>query len=747
MTIVQTGGARTSLAGQPRDAEGVFGRVNTATVENETAVSFLLRLISTRKLIILTSIFGLVLSMFLFLAQATPRYTASTTVIVTGKQVNLGNIAALFNEETAPPGMDSEIEIIRSRKLVEKTIDDLGLLLNPDFNTSLKPVKKGPFGFIGRAGQALGAPGPTSAAPDPDSLVAAQTREEVIETFYRSLSVKPVGQSSVLAISFEWHDRELAKRIVKHLAEIYIDNQLDVKFDAMQRVQSWLSRRLDVLREQVQASEEAIEAFRLETGLIGGVRSALVTEQVSDLSRTFITAREELAGARARLQQTRAVASNPGLLEGLPEAMEYQVIRDMRQQETALLNREAELSAQVGDRHPELVRTRAQLTQVRQRILEEVGRVARRVEQNVQTQEARVASLQRELNSAQARASQSDASSIRLRALEREAEANQALLQSFLQRSKELSERYDIEEADARVLSPAFASAKPTWPNGGTLMAISAIVGLALGLVAAYLAELLDQTYRTSDEVEVDLGLPSVLIPRAANMRLRSSLSNFFGVSPRSVVLESLRALRTYFRLSDAYGPARCVAVTAPRRRDQSAQTALSLALTAALDNERVIIVNCDTRDATIDRAFSNLPKQGLTDLLAGSADRDSVINEHPRYPNLHFMRAGEGGLGGREQLLSSPKMSALVRELRKEFDLVILNAPPVYEIAEGRVLTAQADGVVFCLRQRVTTRSHATRSLKLITAAGGYVLCAALTNVNSRSIQHSGGAVAPAFA
>ncbi len=550
------------------------------------------------------------------------------------------------------------------------------------------------------------------------------------------LDVDVRGRSSVIQLAFTSEDPALAKEIATKIVNLYIDNQLELKFQSMKRATNWLNTRLEQLRAQVEASERAVEEFRAQAGLVEGVSSTLVTEAVSGVNKDLVDAQTTLAAAQANLAAVRQFARSPSRLESVPEILENATIRELRAQEATLLSQEAQLAARVGPRHPDLIQLRAQIARLRESIFAEVGRVSRGLEGQVRAAQARVDALAGALEQSQGRATRADAASIRLRALESEARANQELLQTLLTRSKELSQQYEIEEPDARVLSQAYVANDPTFPKTTLFLAISVMVGLIIGLLLAYLEELLDQTFRTSDDVENVLGLPAVAIPRIGRPNWRVPFLDYVLVKPSSVFAETVRSLRTLLWLTDLQSRAKLVAVTSSRRGEGKTTTAVSLARVAAQSGERVIIIDCDLTRPSIHLAFKQgSSDSGLTDLVLGRASRREVTKTDPNLATLHYITAG-GRANQLSELLRSDNMIALMREVRNEYDLVVVDTPPALVLSDAKVLATMADAVVYCILWRSTSRSVASAGIKSLLDVGANVLCAALTQVRFRSLR-----------
>jgi capsular exopolysaccharide synthesis family protein len=705
-------------------------------MESEMNLVSILRMIKRRKWTLILTVLVLPALAMIAILQTTPRYTATGTVIIEPKSVNIGDIDQVLNQGRPDVRIDSQIEIVRSRGLANRTIERLFLDTRPEFNPGLREagwrrkLQDTAFTSLAPVGVMVERWVGVNPIPQPAPKRPGD-REAVIDEFSRALEVSVIGKSSVLEISFTSEDRQLTAQVVRTLSDLYIDDQLEVKFEAMKRTQLWLNKRLESLKDQVNNSEAAIAKWRKEKGLIRGTRSDLITEQISRLSDQRLDAQSQLSTIQASLAQLRAFADNPVGLESLPQVLDYPVIRDLRGQESSLKSEEAQLGSRVGPRHPDLIKVRAQLATLATRVVEEIRRVGRGLETEEKSALSKHESLTVELRRARSRAAQANASGIRLRALEREASANQTLLQTFMERSKETAEVVELEQSDARVLSQAYAPSSPSYPRKGLIMGTAIGLSLLFGLLLVYLRELLDHTFRSSDEVESALGLPCLGIPKVGKPGWRVSIYDYVIAKPTSVYAETIRSLRTSLWLHGAQEMPRSVVLTSSRAGEGKTTTAVSLARVAALSGERVILVDCDLRRSSVQTALkAPAGSRGLLDLLSGEATRLEVTQTDAKVENVQYITAGSHSHQS-AKLLMSDNMAALVRELRSEYDLVILDAPPTMAISDARILATLADTVIYCVQWRETVQSVVMNGVRALTSVGANVTGIALTQVN----------------
>src|SRR5690606_36890107 len=273
-----------------------------------------------------------------------------------------------------------------------------------------------------------------------------------------------------------------AARIANAYAETYILDQLEAKFDATRQANEWLSRRLGELREQVRDSERAVEIFRTEQGLESlGAGVTVSEQQMSELNAQLILARTALAEARAKYERARQIRGSGRSIESMADVVQSGTISSLRQKQAELARELANLSSRYGSRHPEVVNAEAQRRDIESQIGAEISRILGSLENTVSVSETRVASLEESLRAIRGETGQSGQASVQLRELEREAAANRAVYESFLNRFKETSQQQDLQVPDSRVISMATAPSSPSHPRKGLALALAFMLSAALG--------------------------------------------------------------------------------------------------------------------------------------------------------------------------------------------------------------------------------------------------------------------------
>ena len=242
------------------------------------------------------------------------------------------------------------------------------------------------------------------------------------------------------------------------MADAFVVDKLEARFEAAKRASAWLSDRLVGLRNELRASEEAVAHFRDEHGLIQSSGNVTLNQQqMSELNAKLVAARTDAAEKKARVDLLASIEAKGGNAQSLPDVDKLGAIASLRDQESKISQQESELLTRYGNTHPLVVNVRAQRHDVERAIAVETQRVANSIKNDYELAKGRVAALQRSLQDVTGQTNLDDTTAIQLRELERTAAVNKSLFEDFLQRAKITEEQSKFEAREARVITPAVA--------------------------------------------------------------------------------------------------------------------------------------------------------------------------------------------------------------------------------------------------------------------------------------------------
>ena len=679
-----------------------------------------------RRLWLFLGVAGVIAALLMFvMLRQTPMYTATANVMINTRTEKVVDSQAVLSGLTADTStVDTEVEVLKSPQLAEAVVDALKLDKDPEFNGVLKSP--------GLVGSILGGKKAASERAAPGAAEAE--RQAVIAAVGKQLTVRRVGLTYSITISFKSTSPMKAATIANAFADAYLRSQLTAKFDATRQANTFLNTRLDTLRAQLQEADAAVSNYRVANNLLSSEGTTLTEQEISAYNQQLAQARAQQAEDEARLRTARAQLAAGSNGDDVGEALSSQVVQNLRAQRAGVSGRVAEMSGRYGDRHPDMVRAQRELADIDQQIQAEIRRIVSNLEARVRVSQQRTASVQASLGGARGTLAANSAASVHLKELEGNAEAARTVYQSFLDRYKQTGAQEGVEQADARVVSRATPPSHQSSPNVMLALALSVVVGAGAGLAAVIIAEIMDAGLATSDDIERKIGLASV-----ASIPLMSSVAeaNERGIQPIDYVLrkplsgfaEAFRSLRTAILYAVPGQQGKIVVLTSALPGEGKTTTSICLARVAAQSGSKVLLLDCDLRRRAVTRTLGLTPENGLAEVLHGAATLESAVlldQASGAYvlPLAHTASSTEDVFG-------LPAMDQLLARARASFDLIILDTAPVLALADTRILAGKTDVVVLLARWRKTPARAIGASVRLLQQANAQIAGVALTQVD----------------
>jgi succinoglycan biosynthesis transport protein ExoP len=667
----------------------------------------------------------------LLLALLTPEYRATALVMLDTRKARVTNTPDVVGGLTLDiPAMQTEIEVLRSVSLLGRVADKLRLDQDPEYGA--KPIST--LGLARREVRSIyerwiGVDADKGRAQhDRDLQLDARglagfdaqaidnsRRARAIELLESRLRVATRGRSYVIAVSLDSAIPAKAKRIVESITDFYVVDQLQAKLEANKRATEFFNDRLAELKRKVEAAERAVATYREKSGLTIGKEWTIASQSLSELNTQLIQARAVRADRESRLIALKQAARNPATLGAVTEVMANHTISLLRAQEADVDRRVADLSKTFGDSYPSVLEVRSQQRQIKATIAAEVAKIISSVNGDAEAARAKEAELQRQVSQLEQQAGGLGQEEVQLRQLQLEAQSTRAIFEDYLKRFKELREQQDIQEPDARILSPSSVSQGAVYPRYGLTMFVAILVGLGLGVVAIGLLERLDDSLRSGEQIEHLTGRPLVgMIPRLARRKLRQFTPARFAIeNPTSAYAEALRSAFTAITLGSVDGPPRVILITSSLPGEGKSTFACSLAGLIARSNpvKRIVVVDCDLRRSSVVSSLG-LPATGgtINEYLAGSKTLEQTLGRDES-SGLYYIPARRNTANSAE-ILNSNIMRAFVQGLARQFDLVILDTPPLKTVSDALVTTQLADYIVFLVQWEQTSGELAVNAL-----------------------------------
>jgi succinoglycan biosynthesis transport protein ExoP len=639
----------------------------------------------------------------------TPRYTGTAQVLLDPDKDNALGANGLISELTLDSAsVDSQVALIQSRSLLQRVVTKENLVEDPEFGTAPSGLSGWLFGWWRNSDE----------KPPADGASPAVIK--TVQNLSDSLEVSRDGRTYVLNISVTSKNAEKAARLANAAADAYIVDQLEARYDAAKRASIWLSDRLQTLRGELKKSEETVETFRSQNNLVATTTGTINEQQLSELNATLVAVRAEAAEHLAKWQQAEKLVDSGGQLDSIPDVIKSPVVADLRKQEAEVSGREADLVAKYGDRHPLIVNIRAERADIERQIDAEVRRIIANLKNDHEVTHSRELSLEKSLRDLTGETGLDNETAIRLRELERVAEADRTLYEQFLSRAKIADAEKTFQPKNARIISEATTPESPSFPKKKLILALAAVMGLGLGTGGAFLLELLNSGFTSPKQIEEQLNLPvlaSIALLKEEDRQLNGQslpVPQLCLAKPLSAFSESIRTLRTGIKLSDIDHPAQIVMVTSAMPGEGKTTIATSLALSAASSGISTLLIDSDLRKPALSKSFGLVKIPGLVEFLAGTTPLQEIIRKD-KSSGLFIVGVGSTTAQSPPDLLGSHKMQELIAALREVYDFIIFDTPPLGPVIDSAVISGLVDKVVLVTRWGETPREMVMSCLQKI--------------------------------
>ena len=664
----------------------------------------------------------------LYLFNAKPVYTATASLIIDSRKNQLFQQQSVLGEiPIDSASVESQVQILKSETIAISVIKDLHLAEDPEFSGS----------GGGLVGAVIGGIVQLFKSSAPASELESDRR--TVEAFGSRLTVRRVGLTYIIEIGFSSFSAARAAQIANAVADSYVVDQLEAKYQATRRASFWLKDRIKELRDQASVAERAVVAFKTENNIVESGGRLIGEQQLAELNSQLVTARSQVSEARAKLDRIQSIlnADSPEATVDatVTDTLNSQVVTKLRSQYLDYASKEADWSKRYGADHQAAVSLRTQMQGIRAAILDELRRLAESYKSDYQIAAQREASIQKELSQTVSQSQETNQAQVSLRDLESSAQTYRALYDNFLQRYMESVQQQSFPITEARVITQASQPLRQSAPRPFFVLAISGFTGLLLGLGLARLRDLSDQVFRTSDQVEALLRTDCLaVLPKITATSAKPVLRNSPGAEPpRSIqrneglywqvidepfsrFSESIRSLKVATDLHNLNKQNKVIGFTSTLPNEGKSTIAGSFAGLLAQSGVKTLLVDCDLRNPSLTRSLAVGARSGILEYLAGSISiADIVWTDHST--NLDFLPAvTRTRFAHSSDIIGSDAMKEMFDELQKIYDCIVVDLSPLAPVVDVRVTTKFIDSYVFIVeweRTRIEVVEHALNVAK----------------------------------
>jgi uncharacterized protein involved in exopolysaccharide biosynthesis/Mrp family chromosome partitioning ATPase len=663
----------------------------------------LIRILRWRMRLIATLVATTVVVAGVALVIVPAKYHATTIVLVDPRQPRVtASEAVLSGIGSDAAAVESQVELIQSSALAQRVIARLSLDQDPEFATPslLDSLRAAAASMLGGGGT--------------DDEATRLNR--LTYRFQNGLSVKRRGLTYILEVSYSSPDAQKAARISAAVADAYLEDQRTRRSNVAADASGWLGGRVNELRQRLERSERAVADYKSSNRMVNVTQgNKLIAKQIEDINQQIALARSRKAEAQGRLDRVKDASRTPESTAGLGEVQQSQVVAQLRVQYAEVARQEADFRAIYGDRHPTIVAVRAQASDLRRQIDREIARVVDGIRSDYEVARSREASLEAELATLRSRAEAQTQADVRLSELEREAQSDRALYEGFLNRAKETGEQQSLQIAEARIASPALVPIKPGRPSALLLLVAAAVLGLLLGIGLVLILEQLRRGFRSAEEVEQMLGVPTlgilpeqdakggdVDIKRAVRLVIDQPTSDYAG---------SLWSLMTRLQRTQTQKGREILAIVSAVPGEGKSTLASNLALAYAASGVRTVLIDSDPYAMSVTTAFG-LNRPGLHEVLEGRIRLSQALARDTK-SGLYVLAARDPSAHAHD-VVDAKAMPSLLRELRDQFERIIVDCPAILPV-DGGSFVEHADRLAFVIAWDRTDRAPVEQAFGLL--------------------------------
>jgi len=628
-------------------------------------------------------------------------YTAMGILKIDTRKFQLFQQSPSLGDQSIDAGsaeVESHIQALKSENLALKVITELHLADDDEF---------------GRA----------AAIPIVSNLIETRRPESeawrirnALRIFEKRYTVERQG-AYLISVRFESANAERSAQIANAIAQAYISEQLDAKYEVTREGSKWLEGRITELRDRVSASERAVIEYKAQHKIVDAGNGRLITEQqLTDLNNQLTAIRAKTSEMRVRLDRVSAALDDPADMALInataSEASSNQLIMKLRTQYLELAAREADWSEKYGRKHLAVLSVRTNMRGIRASILDELQRLRESYKSDYEVASEAEKVIETRLQGAIAESQTSNEAQVMLSDLKSSAETYKTLYDNFVKRHTEAIEQQSFPYTEARLITKAMPPMKRTYRKSLLIVAMTPLMGLILGIGLGALRDFFDRGFRTSSQIEEMLGLaciavvpsqkkqakktgsrraPGVTGPSPCSISNQLSIASSVVEQPFSAFAEAIRTIKLAADLNGMTAN-KVVGITSAIPDEGKSTIAAALALSIAQVGGRAILVDCDLRNPSLSRAITPNAKAGIVEVLSGKVALDEALSREV-FLSLAFLPVfSEHRITDSSELLSSIAMKGLFDRLRSSYDYVIVDLPPLAPLADVRATTHLVD-------------------------------------------------------
>lgn len=649
-----------------------------------------------------------------------PQFESTASVFIDQREKKIVDFEAVLSDIVPDtPTLESEVEIIRSTGVLGRVATDLNLYADPEFLRDQSPVRRllELVGLASDKNQARRLEGESA-----DVLEEAQRQslalQEAIDTLADNISVARLRNTYIIEITYRSSSAAKAAAIANGIADAYLNDQVDSKLRATEAATEWLDKRVGDLKERVHRSERKVEEYKAANRLIDSEGHLLGEKELARQQEQYVLAQAETATARARYRQLEEMAGRNEDAGTLADVLQNATVSRLKERYADTTRQLAELTTRYGSLHPLIAKAKAESADVKSQLEREIDRIVANLKNEYEVAAVREAAIGTALDKLKQDSGTTSRAVVTLKELEREATAARNVYEGFLKRFEETAQQ-NLQLPDARIIEIAQPAEFPASPKRRQIAIGGTLAGFVAALALALLLEIANPTTIRPERIEASLALPHLsTVPIIAGRPARDSGLAVADVRhimerPQSQFSEAIRTLRIGID-ARAEPEAKVILLVSALPNDGKTMIASNLAHNYAMAGIKTLLIDADMRQAGLTNSFLPDAVAGLQEALTDGFElREAIVRE--RSSGLHVLPA-KGKLAVQSlaaELLSSKRFADGMRSLRNEFEIIVIDSPPLLPVVDARVIADHADQIVYVYNWQRTPRQLAQRAIR----------------------------------
>jgi polysaccharide biosynthesis transport protein len=707
------------------EADGPLG---PSSAKDGLSLTDIGRILLKWKWLILASLLVCVLLGYMYSKTRVPLFEGTATIDLNPSQTNMG-LSDLIQESLSSEDVRIPTEVARmqSNLVVFYTIKELALQHRGPFPNAFDHMS-------------------------PDAGVEAfppAQLQMMIGSVRGSLRVSAVTGTDIIAIDYRDPRPQVAKDVPNTIVEVYLKRNLDDHMEGTGRVTRWLATEMEGLKQQANDAQARLGRYQREHNLIeigpasgpnGGQTDSLELDRLRINNEQVASAQADRIVREAKLRL--AESNDPDLVASVAPSS---TLMTLRAELLSLTAQYSQLTTRYGANFPRVRELRNQIASVQNQIDIEMRNVQQRIREEYNNSTHTLNLMQTQVDKQREAAYKLNESAAQYARLRQDAESSRELYDQLQLKLKESNLAAGLNTASVTVIDEALLPLGPVSPDVRTNVMIAGALGLLLGVLGAFILDSLDDTLRTTDDVELFSGLLSIgAIPHFQSSG-KGSRPDDVGeepgerrrlisiTAPASPTAEAYRALRSSILLSAIDNPLRTLVITSAFMSEGKSTLSANIAVMLAQRGERVLIVDADLRRSTLHLLFGlRRPAQGLTNLLSRQTDESVILHPVTQVPSLAYLPAGAVPPNPAE-LLASHRMAEMMRQWSEQYDRVIIDTAPILAVSDSLAPAARADSVLLVVRAGVTRKKALMRTREMLRRVNAHLLGAVVNDIDMR--------------